>query len=248
MPPSEVAALVEPRPHQTHRVTPCCTIHACRCLGWEGLCVEPLQHYHAALRANRSCTLVPECISAELNSTLVMQLERHGEKHGSLAIAASTKNPQQRIRGSVDVHIRCNPLHEMLRRAGRTAVDLWSLDVEGHEPQVLGAVRWAKTPVSVLLAEAGTAKDAVAIKAVLARARAVWPWSTSCTATLSTRTAAEGVVPWVVRCRPQSRLASGCSPTRRRSRIRSRSVSWVGGGGAGFSLCDGLGSSCFRLN
>ena len=142
--------------------------HACRCLGWEGLCVEPLQRYHKALRANRSCTLVPECISAEPNSTLVMQLERHGEKHGSLAIAASTNSPQQRIRGSVDVRIRCNPLHEMLRRVGRTAVDLWSLDVEGHEPQVLGAVQWAKTPVSVLLAEAGTAKDAAAIDAVLA--------------------------------------------------------------------------------
>ena len=144
--------------------------HACRCLGWEGLCVEPLQRYHKALRANRSCTLVPECISAEPNSTLVMQLERHGEKHGSLAIAASTKSPQQRIRGSVDVRIRCNPLHEMLRRAGRTSVDLWSLDVEGHEPQVLRAVQWANSPVTVLLVEATGTRTAAIDKVIQAGA------------------------------------------------------------------------------
>jgi len=129
-----------------------------KCLGWEGLCIEPLDKYHAGLRANRSCTLVPECISAEVNSTLAMQLESHGEAQGSLAVAATS---HLRIRGPL-VHIRCNPLHEMLRRAGRTSVDLWSLDVEGHEPQVLGAVQWARAPVTVLIAEAkGTRTAAI---------------------------------------------------------------------------------------
>ena len=35
-----------------------------RCLGWAGLCVEPNPMYHAALRRERTCTVVPECISA----------------------------------------------------------------------------------------------------------------------------------------------------------------------------------------
>ena len=35
--------------------------------------------------------------------------------------------------------VRCNPLHVMLDRVGRSKVDFWSLDVEGHEQVVLDA-------------------------------------------------------------------------------------------------------------
>ena len=32
------------------------------CLGWRGLCFEPQQQYHAEIRAQRSCKLVPHCV------------------------------------------------------------------------------------------------------------------------------------------------------------------------------------------
>eukprot|EP01032_Pedospumella_encystans_P020135 gene20135-22883_t len=33
------------------------------CLGWDGLCVEPMEMYHQEIRQLRTCLLVPECIS-----------------------------------------------------------------------------------------------------------------------------------------------------------------------------------------
>ena len=61
-----------------------------KCLGWSGLCIEPHEPYHRGLLENRSCTLVPECISDHPNSTLVMQYETHGERYGSLAVTSTT--------------------------------------------------------------------------------------------------------------------------------------------------------------
>ena len=129
-----------------------------RCLGWEGLCIEPLTKYHENIRKHRTCKLVPECISSTPNSTLLMQLESHGEQHGSLVVINTTRSGRQRVFGKKPVEIKCNPLHVMLAGAGRSAVDLWSLDVEGHEEQVLSSVMWDVTPVGVLLVE-GYAKQ-----------------------------------------------------------------------------------------
>ena len=34
-----------------------------RCLGWNGLCIEPIPNLHSKLRHERTCQLVPNCIS-----------------------------------------------------------------------------------------------------------------------------------------------------------------------------------------
>ena len=36
-----------------------------QCLGWKGLCIEPTPSLHASIRRERSCTLVPNCISGD---------------------------------------------------------------------------------------------------------------------------------------------------------------------------------------
>ena len=140
-----------------------------RCLGWEGLCIEPLAKYHAGIRKHRTCTLVPECISSIPNSTLSMQLESHGEQQGSLAVVNTSSSPRSKVHRTRPVQIKCNPLHVALANVNRTAVDLWSLDVEGHEQQVLSSVAWDRTPVGVLLVE-GDAVMRAGYKSLLANA------------------------------------------------------------------------------
>ena len=50
--------------------------------------------------------------------------------------------------------MKCLPLETMLSEAGaRSHIDLWSLDVEGHELEVLSSVDFSKISVSVLLVE-----------------------------------------------------------------------------------------------
>ena len=34
-----------------------------KCLGWRGVCIEPQEMFHAKIRSERSCSLVPRCVS-----------------------------------------------------------------------------------------------------------------------------------------------------------------------------------------
>ena len=86
-----------------------------KCLGWPGLCVEPNLKYGDALRRERSCTVVQECISDRDN--VVLQMTRMG--------------PLSRIGGRAPLvaNVTCNTVQTMLSRVGQSIVDFWSLDV-----------------------------------------------------------------------------------------------------------------------
>ena len=103
------------------------------CLGWEGLCVEPSVRYHNDIRKYRTCKLVTECISAVAG---LMTLQGDGGISGHVTAGGGLK---------------CLPLETML--GARSHIDLWSLDVEGHELEVLSTVDFTKISVSVLLVE-----------------------------------------------------------------------------------------------
>lgn len=111
------------------------------CLGWEGLCIEPMPRYHADLRAHRTCKLVPECIT-DRNATLTMNM-----REGTNADVVSGTS------AGATLSVPCRPLHGMLADVGRTHVDLWVLDVEGHEGVILNGVNWDKVQFSALLVE-----------------------------------------------------------------------------------------------
>lgn len=111
------------------------------CLGWEGLCVEPMPRYHADLRAHRTCKLVPECIT-DRHTKLKMNT-REGTNADVMSGNAA----------GATLEVQCRPLHEMLADVGRTHVDLWVLDVEGHEAVILSGIHWDKVQFSALLVE-----------------------------------------------------------------------------------------------
>jgi len=81
-----------------------------KCLGWRGLCVEPLPQYHAGLRANRSCELAPECISKVAGSEMRMDAKAN---IGAAGRTGRVEEPGSRRAGSLRVN--CNPLDVMLK-------------------------------------------------------------------------------------------------------------------------------------
>jgi len=100
-----------------------------KCLGWEGICLEPDQRYAPGLKANRSCHYFPECISEHETTTSFTMSGTGGHVGG----------------GAGASQVRCRPLSAFLKAVGaeEKPVDLWSLDVEGHEMTVLqGGVRF----------------------------------------------------------------------------------------------------------
>ena len=107
-----------------------------RCLGWAGLCVEPNPMYHAALRKERTCTVVPECISA--------RPARLGMRFSGVITS---------VKESSGHKVDCNPLDVMLQRVGQTRVDFWSMDLEGYERIVINSTDFGHLEVGVLLVE-----------------------------------------------------------------------------------------------
>ena len=110
------------------------------CLGWKGLCIEPSPQYHDGLLQHRSCHLVPTCIAA---STSYVHLS--GEGAGTHVVQDSGTNSLQ-----------CLSLETMLGQKikndkGKYEVDLWSLDVEGYELNVLSGLNFSNVNISVLL-------------------------------------------------------------------------------------------------
>ena len=107
-----------------------------RCLGWAGLCVEPNPMYHAALRKERTCTVVPECLSA--------RPARLGMRFSGVITS---------VKESSGHKVDCNPLDVMLQRVGQTRVDFWSMDLEGYERIVINSTDFGHLEVGVLLVE-----------------------------------------------------------------------------------------------
>jgi len=109
-----------------------------KCLGWEGLCVEPDSSYHKELKIHRSCKLIPGCIS---------------DKRTSLKLQGGGTGARVSATGPGNVKVPCWPLEDILADVGRTHVDLWILDVEGYEFTVLESVGWDKLSFTAVLVE-----------------------------------------------------------------------------------------------
>ena len=120
-----------------------------KCLGWDGLCIEPNPKYHAGLREHRSCVLVPECLSEARDASLTMWMDDfHSHvRDPRRKNATAARQAWLRHRPSADagaMRVACNPLDVMLRRVGRSHVDLWCIDIEGFELPVLRTTDWRR--------------------------------------------------------------------------------------------------------
>lgn len=127
------------------------------CLGWTGVCVEPLARYHAGIYARRRrCELVPFCLAEEAKSVSFI------EAQGLSGIAATNKNVNGTASWQAGVATAPRRPHEcttgadVLSRSGLSRVDWMSLDVEGGELDVLRGIDWAAVTIDVITLEAET--------------------------------------------------------------------------------------------
>ena len=106
--------------------------------------VEPNPIYHDELQRLRSCELLPTCAS---NSTEEVELTLPTDTWiGALGginggrMREYEKQISHKERASVAKRMRCVRVGDELRRLGVRHVDLFSLDVEGHERAVLDGI------------------------------------------------------------------------------------------------------------
>lgn len=120
-----------------------------RCLSWKGICVEANAKYYEKLHRERSCALVPTCVSDKDGA----QVEFALSGPGSGVVSTHRQGNQIQKRASAIVKKKCVSIMSQLRRYGVTQVDYLNLDVEGHEVAVLKSFDWKRVKVNVISVE-----------------------------------------------------------------------------------------------
>lgn len=125
-----------------------------RCLNWSGVCVEANDQYFEPIFRERTCSLVPTCISRSDGNIVEFNPSGAfggiiGDSYKYLRSAKMRQRPSRRL--------RCTTVKDLCSRFGIQNIDYLSLDVEGHEFNVLKGVDWENTRISVITIEINSA-------------------------------------------------------------------------------------------
>ena len=106
-------------------------------LGWKGLCIEPNPFYYTKLQENRKCLTSPYCISDINNKNIEFNLSDLAS--GVLSTAGPFTN------GSKNILVETKRLDTLLDEIkAPLIIDYLSLDVEGHEYDVINDFNFKK--------------------------------------------------------------------------------------------------------
>jgi Methyltransferase FkbM domain len=115
------------------------TFYLERQLQWSGLMIEagPI-NFKLALEKNRNVSLVPACLSLTTKPKVVNFPFAHyaGFKINENASLSTVK-------------VQCLPFYSILLAMNRTTIDLFSLDIEGNELDVLRTIPFDKVNIKV---------------------------------------------------------------------------------------------------
>ena len=129
-----------------------------RCLGWSGVCVEANPKYFERIHRERSCALVPTCVSVKDGTAVEFALSGPG----SGIVSTHRQGEAITQRAAAVVKLKCVSIMKQLRRYGVRQVDYLNLDVEGHELDVLRGFDFDAVRVGLISVEvAHGSRDAI---------------------------------------------------------------------------------------
>lgn len=124
-----------------------------RCLGWKGICFEANDVYFEPLFSERSCVLVPTCISK--TDGQIVDFRPYGQRGGVLGENYKFSDSFKNARNNISKSLKCTTVSKVTERFAVNMIDYLSLDVEGHELEVLMGIDWERTNVGVITVERG---------------------------------------------------------------------------------------------
>ena len=121
---------------------------------WNGILIEPHPGSYQILRSkHRKAFSVNSCLSTysypakiPIALDVAPALSRFDKIETDLGRQRKNKVAKVKM-------IQCFPLYSILLACGRTNIDLFSLDIEGAELDVLKTIPWTKVDIKVLLVE-----------------------------------------------------------------------------------------------
>ena len=124
-----------------------------RCLGWQGVCVEPHPSYHAKIALKRSCSLTKTCIA---ESGVFVNFSFKGSRAGPTSHIIPRGSRPIPGEDGVVTELRCTRLSQLARQQRVSRVNFMSLDIEGAELTALRSIDWAETSIDTIVIEKAT--------------------------------------------------------------------------------------------
>lgn len=115
------------------------------CLRWEGICVEGSPNTLAYIHRARSCEVVPTCVTQHDGARRAFVLK--GATGGELEDETDTNRSAEQ---GISLKIPCLSLQAIFNRRNVTKLDFLSLDVDGHELDVLKGIDFKQSIVNVM--------------------------------------------------------------------------------------------------
>jgi hypothetical protein len=120
---------------------------------WSGVLIEADQtSFGKLLSRRRKSYALPVCLSLQPYPTRVVFKVTYavGSVQESLTPEQFNAKDYREMENTHMITVQCFPFYSILLAIGRTQVDFFSLDVEGHELSVLKTIPWHKVNVKVL--------------------------------------------------------------------------------------------------
>jgi FkbM family methyltransferase len=137
-------------------------------LGWRCVIVEPVPALADAIRRQRTC-VVAECAASSAEGVACLQVADGAESMSSLRPSPEHARRVAELGGRwTPLRVRTRTLDSILAEAGIEELDFITIDVEGHELEVLRGFSLATFRPRVVIVEAGEESAAAAVSAHLA--------------------------------------------------------------------------------
>ena len=121
--------------------------------GWTGLLIEANPRaYRELLAKDRKAYSTPACLAINKNVLIGATFFASG-MDGAINEGVASSSAKQEDVYQYPVKANCFPLNVMLDAIGVSHVDMFSLDVEGHELAVLKTIDWSRITISLLTVE-----------------------------------------------------------------------------------------------
>lgn len=116
-----------------------------KCLGWQGICVEP-NPFYAPMFLKRTCTHVKSCL---WNTTKVLKFDISGGEFGGIVDPLINNHAKRKAAQ----RFQCRPLEAILHEQHISAAGFASLDIEGAEMVVLSSFDFSKFDIQAWVVE-----------------------------------------------------------------------------------------------
>lgn len=129
-------------------------------LGWSGICFEPLPHLFKQLRECRNCTCINACVSDVHGSLPFLHVDSCDEMLSGLCATFNEHKLNAVMADIAHFGGQCKVLQlpsvrldDILKAHNVTHIDFLSLDVEGHELEVLKSIDFSQVIIDVITVE-----------------------------------------------------------------------------------------------